>query len=235
MKMGQNSFENQIKEKLENRSITPSNEVWFRLNEMLPASEKPKQNYGWMFLAASCIGFICVFMYFNNQTKEFVVTDKTKILIENKMAPGTEITINSSNGLGVILDKKNSQKETDKVESKLKIKNNHEVLLLEQNVVENNLKSNLDHGILDENQKPIVINQKTQNSSELGTIELNSLKETSQKNDLDAKSDQIRVSANSLLSQVEDELNLTFRQKVVMKIAKNYKATKEVLVARNQQ
>lgn len=233
--MGQNSFENQIKEKLENRSITPSNEVWFRLNEMLPASEKPKQNYGWMFLAASCIGFICVFMYFNNQTKEFVVTDKTKILIENKMAPGTEITINSSNGLGVILDKKNSQKETDKVESKLKIKNNHEVLLLEQNVVENNLKSNLDHGILDENQKPIVINQKTQNSSELGTIELNSLKETSQKNDLDAKSDQIRVSANSLLSQVEDELNLTFRQKVVMKIAKNYKATKEVLVARNQQ
>lgn len=235
MKMGQNSFENQIKEKLENRSITPSNEVWSRLNEMLPASEKPKQNYGWMFLAASCIGFIFIFMYFNSQTKEFVVTDKTKILIENKMAPGTEITINSSNGLGVILDKKNSEKEIVKLESKINQKRNNEILVLENNGIKNNTKSNLDAGILNENQKPIVINQETQNSSELGTNESNSLKETSQKNDLDAKSNQIRVNANSLLSQVENELNLTFRQKVVMKIAKNYKATKEVLVARNQQ
>jgi hypothetical protein len=235
MKMGQNSFENQIKEKLENRSITPSNEVWNRLNEMLPVPEEPKRNFKWMMLVASCIGFISIAIFFQRQPDELFDADKPKIAIENKMAPGTEITINSSNGLGVILDKKNSEKETDKVESKLKQKNNHEVLLLEQNVVENNLKSNLDAGILNENQKPIVINQETQNSSELGTNESNSLKETSQKNDLDAKSNQIRVNANSLLSQVENELNLTFRQKVVMKIAKNYKATKEVLVARNQQ
>jgi hypothetical protein len=235
MKMGQNSFENQIKEKLENRSITPSNEVWSRLNEMLPVPEEPKRNFKWMMLVASCIGFISMAIFFQRQPDELFDADKPKIAIENKTTSRTENTTSKSNGLGIISDKINSEKEIVKVESKKNKKRNNEILVLENNGIKNNTKSNLDAGILNENQKPIVINQETQNSSELGTSESNSLKETSQKNDLDAKSNQIRVNANSLLSQVENELNLTFRQKVVMKIAKNYKATKEVLVARNQQ
>ncbi len=233
--MGQNSFENQIKEKLENRSITPSNEVWSRLNEMLPVPEEPKRNFKWMMLVASCIGFISMAIFFQRQPDELFDADKPKIAIENKTTSRTENTTSKSNGLGIISDKINSEKEIVKVESKKNKKRNNEILVLENNGIKNNTKSNLDAGILNENQKPIVINQETQNSSELGTSESNSLKETSQKNDLDAKSNQIRVNANSLLSQVENELNLTFRQKVVMKIAKNYKATKEVLVARNQQ
>jgi hypothetical protein len=84
-------------------------------------------------------------------------------------------------------------------------------------------------------QKPIVFKEQTQNSLQLNTNESNFLNETSQKNELDTKSNQIRVNVNSLLSQVENELNLTFRQKVIIKIAKNYKATKEILVARNQE
>lgn len=235
MKMGQNSFENQIKEKLENRSITPSNEVWNRLNEMLPVPEEPKRNFKWMMLVASCIGFISIAIFFQRQPDELFDADKPKIAIENKTTSRTENTTSKSNGLGIISDKINSEKEIVKVESKKNQKRNNEILVLENNGIKNNTMSNLDAGILNENQKPIVINQETQNSSELGTNESNSLKETSQKNDLDAKSNQIRVNANSLLSQVENELNLTFRQKVVMKIAKNYKATKEVLVARNQQ
>jgi hypothetical protein len=174
-------------------------------------------------------------IFFQRQPDELFDADKPKIAIENKTTSRTENTTSKSNGLGIISDKINSEKEIVKVESKKNKKRNNEILVLENNGIKNNTKSNLDAGILNENQKPIVINQETQNSSELGTSESNSLKETSQKNDLDAKSNQIRVNANSLLSQVENELNLTFRQKVVMKIAKNYKATKEVLVARNQQ
>jgi hypothetical protein len=84
-------------------------------------------------------------------------------------------------------------------------------------------------------QKPIIFKEQTQNSSQLIAHESNSLNEIAQKSELDTKSDQIRVNVNSLLSQVENELNLTFRQKVIIKIAKNYKATKEILVARNQE
>ena len=235
MKMEQNSFENQIKEKLENRSITPSNQVWSRLNEMLPVSEEPKRNFKWMMLAASFIGFISIAIFFQRQPDELVDADKPKIAIENKTTSRTDNPINKSNGLGIISDKINSEKEIVKVESKINQKRNNETFVLENNGNKNNTKSNLDDEILNGTQKPIVFKEQTQNSSQLIANESNSLDETSPKNELDTKSDQIRVNANSLLSQVENELNLTFRQKVIIKIAKNYKATKEILVARNQE
>lgn len=235
MKMEQNSFENQIKEKLEKHSITPSNEVWSRLNEMLPVSEEPKRNYKWMFLAASFIGFISTVIFFQRQPDELVDADKPKILIDNKIAPRTENTLIKSNGLGIISAVKNSEKEIIKFESKINQKKNNDVLVLENNGVKNNSKSILEDVILNGTQNPIVFKEQTQNISQPNAIELNSLNETSQKSELDTKSDQIRVNAISLLSQVENELNLTFRQKVIIKIAKNYKATKEILVTRNQE
>ena len=235
MKMEQNSFENQIKEKLENRSITPSNAVWSRLNEILPVPEEPKQNFKWMILAASFIGFISIAIFFQRQPDELVDADKPKIAIENITTSRTDNPISKSNDLGIISDKINSDKKIVKVESKINQKRNNELLVLENSGIKNITKSNLDDEILNGTQKPIVFNEQTQNSSQLIAKESNSLDEISPKNELYAKSDQIRVNANSLLSQVENELNLTFRQKVIIKIAKNYKATKEVLVARNQE
>ena len=235
MKMEQNSFENQIKEKLENRSITPSSQVWNRLNEILPVVEEPKRNFKWMFLVASFIGFISIAIFFQRQPDELVDADKLKIAIENKSTSRTDNPINKSNGLEIISDKINSEKEIIKVESKINQKRNNETFVLENNGNKNNTKSNLDDEILNGTQKPIVFKEQTQNSSQLIANESNSIDETSPKNELDTQSDQIRVNASSLLSQVENELNLTFRQKVIIKIAKNYKATKEVLVARNQE
>jgi hypothetical protein len=164
-----------------------------------------------------------------------VETDLPKITIENKIVPRTENTISSSNSLEIILDKKNPKKEIVKAQSKINQKNINEILALENNEIRNNSKSNLENVIPNVNSKANTLKEPTQSISQLKASESISLNETSQKNELDTKSNQIRVNANSLLSQVEEELNLTFRQKVVMKIAKNYKATKEVLVARNQE
>ena len=94
MKMEQNSFENQIKEKLENRSITPSSQVWKRLNEILPVVEEPKRNFKWMFLVASFIGFISIAIFFQRQPDELVDADKLKIAIENKSTSRTDNLIN---------------------------------------------------------------------------------------------------------------------------------------------
>jgi len=235
MKMEQNSFENQIKEKLENRSITPSNQAWNRLNEMLPVSDEPKRNFKWMFLAASCIGFISIAIFFQRQPDELVENDKPKFPIKNIIVPRTENTISKSSSLGIISDKVNSENVIVKVESKINQKKNNHAIISENNGVVINSKTNLDDGMSNGTQKPIVFKEETQISSQLIAHESNSLNETSQKNELDDSSGQIRVNANSLLSQVENELNLTFRQKVIIKIAKNYKATKEILVARNQE
>ena len=235
MKMEQNSFENQIKEKLENRSITPSNQAWSRLNEMLPVSDEPKRNFKWMFLAASCIGFISIAIFFQRQPDELVENDKPKFPIKNIIVPRTENTISKSSSLGIISDKVNSENVIVKVESKINQKKNNHAIISENNGVVINSKTNLDDGMSNGTQKPIVFKEQTQNSLQLNTNESNFLNETSQKNELDTKSNQIRVNVNSLLSQVENELNLTFRQKVIIKIAKNYKATKEILVNRNQE
>jgi hypothetical protein len=235
MKMEQNSFENQIKEKLENRSITPSNQAWSRLNEMLPVSDEPKRNFKWMFLAASCIGFISIAIFFQRQPDELVENDKPKFPIKNIIVPRTENTISKSSSLGIISDKVNSENVIVKVESKINQKKNNHAIISENNGVVINSKTNLDDGMSNGTQKPIVFKEQTHISSQLIAHESNSLNETSQKNELDDSSGQIRVNANSLLSQVENELNLTFRQKVIIKIAKNYKATKEILVARNQE
>jgi hypothetical protein len=235
MKMEQNSFENQIKEKLENRSITPSNQAWSRLNEMLPVSDEPKRNFKWMFLAASCIGFISIAIFFQRQPDELVENDKPKFPIKNIIVPRTENTISKSSSLGIISDKVNSENVIVKVESKINQKKNNHAIISENNGVVINSKTNLDDGMSNGTQKPIVFKEQTQNSLQLNTNESNFLNEIAQKNELDTKSNQIRVNVNSLLSQVENELNLTFRQKVIIKIAKNYKATKEILVARNQE
>jgi hypothetical protein len=45
----------------------------------------------------------------------------------------------------------------------------------------------------------------------------------------------VKVSASNLLSEVDKELTLSFRQKVIRKIDKNYKTVKLALINRNQQ
>jgi hypothetical protein len=47
--------------------------------------------------------------------------------------------------------------------------------------------------------------------------------------------EKIKVDANSLLSEVDRELEQTFREKVITKIGKNYQEIKVVLVTRNQE
>jgi lipopolysaccharide export LptBFGC system permease protein LptF len=164
-----------------------------------------------------------------------VENDKPKFPIKNIIVPRTENTISKSSSLGIISDKVNSENVIVKVESKINQKKNNHAIISENNGVVINSKTNLDDGMSNGTQKPIIFKEQTQNSSQLIAHESNSLNETSQKIELDDSSGQIRVNANSLLSQVENELNLTFRQKVIIKIAKNYKATKEILVARNQE
>ena len=49
------------------------------------------------------------------------------------------------------------------------------------------------------------------------------------------KNPTIKVNASNLLSEVDNELELSFREKVIRKIDKNYKTVKIALANRNQQ
>jgi tellurite resistance protein len=60
----------------------------------------------------------------------------------------------------------------------------------------------------------------------LASVEKTSKKEANAK---------VKVNANSLLSQVDGELEQTFRQKVINRIGKNYQEVKVALANRNQE
>src|SRR5690606_577927 len=59
--MKSNKLEDQFKEKLQNRSIEPSDKAWDRLDAMLSVAEKKKKPYGkWWFVAAGFLALISV-------------------------------------------------------------------------------------------------------------------------------------------------------------------------------
>jgi len=57
--MEQHKLENEFKNKLNQREIKPSENSWDRLDAMLAVAEvkKPTRGYGWIYIAASIIGF----------------------------------------------------------------------------------------------------------------------------------------------------------------------------------
>ena len=60
--MEPNKIEEQFKELLNSRELQPSDKAWDRLDAMLSVAEekKTKRSFGWLYMAASIIGFLFV-------------------------------------------------------------------------------------------------------------------------------------------------------------------------------
>ena len=60
-------FEEQLKDKLEQRTIEPSSNTWQKLSDKLDANESKKKNKGFWYLgiAASIVGIIFITNLFN--------------------------------------------------------------------------------------------------------------------------------------------------------------------------
>ena len=73
--------------------------------------------------------------------------------------------------------------------------------------------------------------------NEFNQISPNPITNKSQIAEVTAKTNNptVKVNASNLLSEVDNELELSFREKVIRKIDKNYKTVKVALANRNQQ
>lgn len=249
--MEPNKFEKQIREQLNSREIQPSKKSWDRLDAMLSVAEekKTKRSFGWLYIAASILVFVSVGMYFFNQdTSEItpnatvvtqeVIKDSTTHSPENieenstikqEMQPLVQVEENTS---GPTND--NRQLTTDNRQPKTKtrvsiIKNNPSVA---QKSSPNSPKSNPI-----QNQQVIAENKVTNESNNPTPVFSNPInsenKEVIALNELNRKPSKVTVSANSLLSQVDGELELTFREKVFKTVSKNYKEVKVAVTNRN--
>jgi hypothetical protein len=252
--MKPNILDNEFKTKLNAREIEPSQMAWDRLDAMLTVAEKPKRSYNWMYIAASFLGFILIATVFLSQTKTVTDKAKTNMVFENKNLQvdkkTNEIEKEVVSNTGAIV--KNVGDSASKKSSGIgNILLSKKISKQKSNVAQNTTQQQLNNQINQSNKqnqvvKNTIINQENEQNPILKNIESsNSIVAENAKN---AKVDEllanatafktvnpkIKINPNDLLSQVDGELELTFREKVIQTVNRNFKSVKVAIANRNK-
>ena len=222
--MEQNKIENQIKKKLNNRTIQPSAASWDRLDAMLNSkeNEKAKPNYNWLAIAAAVVVFFGLgFLYTTTSTFTTQMDDSIAVAsvveIKNDSVTATPIATIAVNKQSPIL----TQNESNKINTKTIISEEKSSQELEsiQKIVAHEIatppttyKYMSPEALLNE----IETGQKTTNPNR-NTISKN----------------KIKINAASLLTGVEKELDSVYRETTLDKLNKNYNRIKSVIANRN--
>lgn len=227
--MEPNKFEKEFRNKLNQREISPSENSWDRLDAMLTATEekKAKSRYAWIYVAASFVGFLLIATFYFSQNENTIENQKNEVVIENPIdtktnaIPLKEVDSKIEEKSSVVDVFKQSASKSGKSsfsrKDSLANKNNFnqnqvaELSIINQNT-EQFASSNANEKSVDE---MIVAVQATPKAAASKTA--------------------IKVNPNTLLSQVDGELELSFREKVINKVNKNYQTVKVALVNRNQE
>lgn len=232
--MKKSVIENQFKEKINAREITPSKASWDRLDAMLTVAEKPKRNFKWMYIAASLFGVLMIgTLYFNQNVTGNVIARDSIVVDEPKVIPEIELTaveIDSAKKVETAINTK-GQLVSTKIKPEAgsnRVLTNNEIQVAEKEVIQ-------------EEQIPI-INQKAeqkivlQKSTYVNADELLASVDNAspKKSSIVAKSN-VKVNSNELLTQVDGELDLTFREKAIKTVNQNFKAVKLALSNRNSE
>jgi hypothetical protein len=232
--MEQNKLENEFRNKLNQREINPSENSWDRLDAMLTVAEekKPVRSYSWIYIAASIIGFVFLGTFLFNQSDKNGIIESNEVVIENnqKVEPiqkeaNSIIPSNSqTESITVISEVKNEKKNPRTIKS----------TITNQNQIAQNSNSDSLIPMIEKRQS----NQKTEQfaSSNLNDKSVDEILAAVQTASKAGNSETaVKVNPNTLLSQVDGELELSFREKVINKVNKNYQTVKVALANRNQE
>lgn len=236
--MEPNKLDIKIKEHLHFREIQPSEMAWSKLDAMLTAvdpinrqqaKQKPKRKFTWMYIAASFAGFLLVATIYFNQRSNGIIDAKNKVVIQNggeaqskKENPTVIIAKDQLNEIiGIPAVKKNNIANVTAVSTEKSIVNksiSNQNPIIEVSVHNQNLEK-----------KSINLQSTAVSVDELlAAVEKLSKKEMqSQQNEI------VRVNATTLLSEVDGELELSFREKIINKVSKNFQTVKVALSNRN--
>jgi hypothetical protein len=261
--MEQNNIEKQIREKLNSRAIQPSSQAWDRLDAMLSVAEEKKTNrsFGWLYIAASILVFVSVGTFLYNQdgtkinsTETIVINENVKDSVKQNAVADKEIENAIPNSETPSLDKSNNE-STAIINKKSTIAQSEKSFT--QGVAERSEANQNNQNNQKTNSTSIINKEKAiefQNSNDVALKNLPKIETTKEivvSNTINSNQDllvsseeknpklnnisKVKINANSLLSQVDGELDLTFREKVFKKVNKNYKEVKVALANRNNQ
>lgn len=240
-----NNMDNQFREKLNSREIKPSENAWDRLDAMLTIADssttkegqqKAKRNFGWMYIAASFLGFILIATVFLSQTEELMDVEKAPIVNETIVIPSEEEVIKTES----ITPKE--EQIIAKTENKPDKKQQNSII--NQNPKINQPIVNHQDEAVKNSQLPLedpelnsqLSNPNSQQKSNYANVdELLAAVKKNKKDKLFQDKATVKVNSGDLLSQVDGELELSFRQKVIKSVSKNYQEVKVALSTRNQE
>ncbi len=226
--MEPNKIDNQIREKLNAREIQPPAQAWDRLDAMLTVSEekKPKKGYGWFFVAASTILFFGLgfFLFNSNETKEINNSNPIVTTINEEIdSVGTnkvnQISVENVKPVLVQNEVNYSKKELRNIKP---VKT--EELIKEKNIFQENPTPNTQHP--SSNSYKYVSPENLLAEVQTGEKVITSDKKISPK----AK---MKVDANSLLTNVEKELDENYRETTLDKLNRKFQDAKSALANRN--
>ena len=257
--MEHDKFEEHLKSKLEERSIQPSENAWSKLEHKLDVQERktnPKLVW-WLGIAASIVGLLLVaFFYFNNVDSTEIIpvlvetpAEETNTKEEN--IPEFNTIVGSEKPNKEIINTIKNQSKTSVVKQNIGTKttiNKSTSLISNEEVVETNLNKseslNNNNAIIDNSiQLPnnsqnsiaqaseTITNQKLDIDSEIDLLLNNAQKDVAL---IDSQNnDKIVVDSNSLLEEVEMDLEESFRDKIFQTIKSGYKTVKTAVAERN--
>lgn len=227
--MEPNKFENEIRNKLNQRTIQPSENSWDRLDAMLTVAEpKSKRSFKWFYIAASFVGFTLIgFFLFNQQKNEGVIIPEKNVVIEEKQQ--SEIIKNPEVSSETITLKTNQTTAVAAISKDIEIPISLTEIDPKKDQVLDLAITNVPENVVEVptiSQKLIKINPETL----LANLEKGEAITTKTQ-----ASSAVKVDPNSLLSSVEKEVDESFRDKAIQKLNKNYKSVKSLLANRNNQ
>ncbi|WP_452225218.1 hypothetical protein [Lacinutrix chionoecetis] len=243
-------FEDDMKERLEKRTIEPSAKSWDTLAQRLnnEANKSNKKGYWWLGIAASIVGVILISnMFFKQNTtikSEIIIVDETiekdtintNIKEETIIVPQQKVIVTAKEKQTtikkkVLVNKPNKTQQHLASHTEKEYKQNK--TLVTENSVTDLVKQNKKH--------EVVIETYVQNNSEktenttIADNEIDILLNQAMR-DIAMQKEQktnIPIDYNGLLIDVEDELAETFRDKLVKMARKGYESFKESVAERN--
>ena len=233
--MEPNNIENQIREKLNSREIQPSAQAWDRLDAMLTVAEEKKTkrsffSFKFIGIAASVLVFVTLGLFYFNQKNTAIETQNTVVETENgsKEIPDSKFQIpnieNKQNNEVAVSDEKMTT-HNPKPETRNSQPTSNEVSIITQNQEE----AIVNQEIVSPKQEVKTIKK----TSMVDVDELLASVEKDRKKETKVSKSNINIDAKSLLSEVDTELDMTFRQRVLNTVNKNYKSVKEAVANRN--
>lgn len=227
--MEQNKIENQIKKKLNDRTIQPSAASWDRLDAMLNSTEneKAKPNYNWLAVAAAVVVFFGLgILYTTTPTSSTQIDNSITVATgaesKNDSVTATPIATITVNKQSPIL----TQNESNKINTKTIIseeKSNQELEPIQKIVAQE----------IATNSKPNPTTSYKYMSPEALLNEIETGQKTTNLNRNTVSKNKIKINAATLLTGVEKELDSVYRETTLDKLNKNYYRIKSVIANRN--